>query len=953
MLGEVIIAGEKIIKKQNEMLKDRTVLVLPEAKISELKSASGGFSDFVIRETAIIADNNTQNPVDTVQNQNISDNSNQNQQNNNTQDNLTQNPVDTVQNQNIADNTNQNQQNNSTTVPEIKNLDEFVSYIDKNSGNTELSVQHKNLAKADNELEDSQKELDELSERLSNAKNKKELEKINSQISSIGNEQTQQLITQSENRLDVITDLDKSFTIANPALENDPAYIRLLSQYKEQRNSVISYSNFYSAEKLYDLYHKANETETLLVEKMLGSSEPEMIAMVGKNLSSAGNQDIASNNNSNVSTTNYSDFNYNFDNTTAQKLQKYESQLSKLKISIEESESAAKDIETRMENAASMSDYKKLQKELEKNQQKYLKNLKQYASLAKEYHSIKYSTAENWYANNQVEEINPVRNVTDSIRNEAQYDFEQSLAAFEVIINYKSKTPDKQITEACYRAVESSEPGLKNINTANNLTIRNDQNDPLVMAYYKTQSTSSDQTNLANNTQTNQQTTSDTIAQTTNNQQQQTTNNQQQQTTTNNQQQTTNNISEIENNIIDPNGKSLYSDTNPITDLSADEELCYRIQIGAYNIVVNNDRFPGLSPIFSERVPNSKLIRYMAGLFYKYNSAQTSLPVVQKMGYPDAFIVAYYNGKRISVHEARQIEERLGREEQQDLIAAGNKNNTTNNNQQNTSNDNNQQNTSNDNQNNISSDSNKTNVLNQNLPLNNDLKNTTDVFFCVQIGVFRERVGSERLYKLNPIMYDEYSPGVVRHAFGKYYDFNTAVDEQNKIRQLGIKDAFVIAYANGKKISLNEAKTLIAAQSTQPQDQILVNVNVPDRNETNNTNNADVANNQNQPDRTQPANNTQPVTKTKTKVEYFVQLGVFRADPGNMIKDRFRSIAGNNKLYKLSSNNLIIYRTGAFTNYTNAQKGLSAARSGGIPDAFIVAYVNGKRVDVATARAVE
>ncbi|MBN2777109.1 MAG: hypothetical protein JXR36_05680, partial [Bacteroidales bacterium] len=407
-------------------------------------------------------------------------------------------------------------------------------------------------------------------------------------------------------------------------------------------------------------------------------------------------------------------------------------------------------------------------------------------------------------------------------------------------------------------------------------------------------------------------------------------------------------------NIFDANERAFYSATNPIPGIPESNGLFYRIQIAAFNGKVNDDRFIGMKPIFWEPVPNSALIRYIVGSFAKYNSAVNNLPTVRAMGYADAFIVAYYNGKRIPIYEARRIEEQESVMSQEDLIAentntVGNTDTQENNNNTNEIiNENNQESDNNVTvETELNNEETATNISEETKEEIRDLTQSTGIFFTVQIGVYATQVGSDRLFGLDPIMYHNYAGNLVRHTFGKYYDLNTAINEQNKIRRLGIPDAFVVAYRDGEKINLNEARNLIANLAQAPEDEITLNIpedeipEVPPVIEE-------------RPVRNEQPDNDATIAETAPPViEYYIQIGVFRNDVNNFIRDSFRRIAGDSQLVRLTNNDLSIYRIGIFGSYNAATAKLNEVNNSGLTDAFIVAYVNGKRIDVAKARILE
>jgi cell division protein FtsN len=358
-------------------------------------------------------------------------------------------------------------------------------------------------------------------------------------------------------------------------------------------------------------------------------------------------------------------------------------------------------------------------------------------------------------------------------------------------------------------------------------------------------------------------------------------------------------------------------------------DFYYRIQFAAYNEMVGEENFPTLLPLFTERIENSRLIRFMTGTYFQLATAQQNLPRVRDTGFEDAFIVAYFNGKRITIAEARRLEQELQVQKQEELLVSKDETATTA--------------TTNVEIETVETPAEPEPVVAETrTTINTELVQTTDVFYCIQVGVYRERINPERLYNLAPLFYDEYRHGLVRHVFGKYYDLNIALQEQNRIRQLGITDAFVTAYANGKQIYLYEARNLLANENLENKQEITLSeehvaqaqVQAQERPEI-----------QREP--------REPEQQEVAKIEYYIQLGAFRNEPNNIVRDMFLKLAGNKKLYKTTNNNLHTYRVGSFDKYNEALTQLNNIKNLGLNDAFIVAFNNGKRINLATARQLE
>jgi hypothetical protein len=104
-------------------------------------------------------------------------------------------------------------------------------------------------------------------------------------------------------------------------------------------------------------------------------------------------------------------------------------------------------------------------------------------------------------------------------------------------------------------------------------------------------------------------------------------------------------------------GKSPYGSSNPIPrGLETFSGLIYRIQLGAFTKARPSEAFGGISPVSFEQMENSSVRKYYAGIFYSLNGVTTAISLVKKNGFPDAFIVAYLDGKLISTEKAKEIE---------------------------------------------------------------------------------------------------------------------------------------------------------------------------------------------------------------------------------------------------------------------------------------------------------
>lgn len=98
-----------------------------------------------------------------------------------------------------------------------------------------------------------------------------------------------------------------------------------------------------------------------------------------------------------------------------------------------------------------------------------------------------------------------------------------------------------------------------------------------------------------------------------------------------------------------------YENKTVQIDAKNPDGLVYKIQLGYYPKSVDKEKFYGLFPITGETVGDD-LVRFFAGMFYTYEDASKGKDYIKQNAIANAFIVPYYNGKKINCSQAIQLE---------------------------------------------------------------------------------------------------------------------------------------------------------------------------------------------------------------------------------------------------------------------------------------------------------
>lgn len=367
-----------------------------------------------------------------------------------------------------------------------------------------------------------------------------------------------------------------------------------------------------------------------------------------------------------------------------------------------------------------------------------------------------------------------------------------------------------------------------------------------------------------------------------------------------------------------------YNEAQPIQfNPELPSGLVYKVQIGAFSKRINPGEFKGFAPITAENVGNN-LIRYTAGMFEGFSPADIAKSEIRKIGYSDAFVVAYYNGKRISAADARDMVNLAGAQ----VASLANFNSVLTNKSNQSANNSTPINTNNlpptppqaIQPNQIEANSGNVQVTNLNA--------LSGTFYTVQIGVFKNQVTANDLKNISPIAVFGTDNGFYRYNSGVFDNINDAIAAKNKIVAAGIPDAFVTAYSNKNRVSPQQAQQIMGSNGAQ-----LQNTSTPQNDAP-----------------AQPSNPGLAESNNAASVIFRVQVGAYQRD---IPVEDAKVILGLTQ-YGIdideTEDNLTKYVVGKFKTYSEANTFKNSMVANGLADAFVIALQNGKRIDINQAQ---
>jgi hypothetical protein len=241
-------------------------------------------------------------------------------------------------------------------------------------------------------------------------------------------------------------------------------------------------------------------------------------------------------------------------------------------------------------------------------------------------------------------------------------------------------------------------------------------------------------------------------------------------------------------------------------------------------------------------------------------------------------------------------------------------------------------------------------------PIPVDVKLPNGIIFAVQIGAFRNPIPNTLFKGLSPLRGETTAKGLIRYQAGKFELFEDANGVKNDLKKMGYKDAFVVVYKDGNRITLPEAivelknKGITVNQDENQTAGITTTANIPPATEIISKMNEVAANNLTNKAPDELRGNTIESLVVSTDVSqvqglfYTVQVGLFS---GKVTASKLYNL---NPLFtdKIQSN-AFRYTAGIYTSLDRVKTDRLKVVDLGIKDAFVSAYLNGQRIKISDA----
>lgn len=178
-----------------------------------------------------------------------------------------------------------------------------------------------------------------------------------------------------------------------------------------------------------------------------------------------------------------------------------------------------------------------------------------------------------------------------------------------------------------------------------------------------------------------------------------------------------------------------------------------------------------------------------------------------------------------------------------------------------------------------------------------------EVIVRVQLGAFRRKLSRNIFNNVPDLVSIQGEDGLMRYYTGSYTDVNEAADHKVKMLLQGFEGAFLVAFKQGKRVSMKEA----GARLTGPEDL-----------------------------RTLPSGSV-----NKSVLRFRVQVGSFVGSVREVPMETMGKYIEIGDVEPLSNADGVRYLHGRFTTRADAEGARTRLRAAGLEDAFVVGEMNG------------
>jgi len=351
-----------------------------------------------------------------------------------------------------------------------------------------------------------------------------------------------------------------------------------------------------------------------------------------------------------------------------------------------------------------------------------------------------------------------------------------------------------------------------------------------------------------------------------------------------------------------------YSAKNPTPKKIAKKDgVLFRVQVATVKNPLSVTKFVRLMPITYDKFKNNDKERYMVGEYKTSEAAELALMEVKSMGYSDALIVGYVNGKRTTYASAKAKLKKtadydnivkteksviLGEDcvlnDNKNVVADKTQNKPTETKKEVQKNKNNSQTTT---------------TKNDNFVNSKDITQTKYLLYVIQLGTYLTPKTAEQLKNLNTIYETKTKKGLYRYMVGPYYSLSDAKNQIDRIKNLGFSGAYVTAFNNGVEIDISKASKI------------------------------------------------EQNVKAANKISFKVQIGAFVSYLSDKeLENKFGKIKQNYSISTQIVNKLVVYTVGDFSSYDDVKNLHTKIQNLGYSDSFIVAFKGQNKISVAEAR---